>query len=82
MNEQSYIQGSRRAWLHMLTMCLYHLAGVNHPLKTRARLVAEREEAIQALRSICEECGDNDWDEGLHLADIIDKHLGKHLLSK
>lgn len=40
----------------------------------------ERQEAIVILRSLCEEFGDNDWGDDLHLADIIDKHLRRHLI--
>jgi predicted secreted protein len=42
-------------------------------------LVLEREAAVQALREMCRDFGDNDWPEDLHLADILDKHLAKHL---
>jgi hypothetical protein len=39
----------------------------------------EREMTIVALRSLCAEFGDNDWPDDLHLADVVEKHLGKHL---
>lgn len=39
----------------------------------------ERDEAIRILRDVCEEFGDNDWDNDLHLADIIEKHLHRNL---
>ena len=39
----------------------------------------ERGEAVAALRSICAEHGDNNWPDELHLADAINKHLGKYL---
>ena len=44
-----------------------------------AKLIIEREEAISQLRRICEAHGDNDWDENLHMGDIIEKHLGNYL---
>lgn len=31
------------------------------------------------LRDICKEYGDNDWDDDLHIVDIVDKHLHRHL---
>lgn len=43
---------------------------------------AERKETIMVLRILCKYFGDNDWDENLHLADIIDKHLGRHLYAQ
>lgn len=39
----------------------------------------ERATTIAALRSLCAEFGDNDWPDDLHLADVVEKHLGKHL---
>lgn len=42
-------------------------------------LTEEREETIKMLRIICKDHGDLDWQDNLHLTDIIDKHLGKHL---
>jgi hypothetical protein len=78
MNETAYVAGSRRAWLSMLQECMRQL-GRDTPEFQQARLVAEREEAILALRLICEEHGDNDWLDDLHLADIIAKHLAPHL---
>jgi hypothetical protein len=43
------------------------------------RLRGQRLDAIAQLRSICADFGDNDWDDDLHLGDVIEKHLGKHL---
>jgi len=39
----------------------------------------ERREIISALRDACSEIGDNDWPDDLHIADIIEKHLARHL---
>lgn len=43
---------------------------------------SERAEAVAVLREACDLLGDNDWDDALHLADVIEKHLLKHLLRK
>jgi hypothetical protein len=43
---------------------------------------SERKETINVLREICEYYGDNDWPDNLHLADIIEKHLFRHLDNK
>lgn len=75
--ELAYENGSRMAWLSMFRECLRHLQG--EPEARAMMWVSERTEAIAALRRVCGEYGDNDWDENLHLADIIEKHLGKHL---
>lgn len=42
----------------------------------------EREQTISALRNICSTYGDNDWDDDLHLADVIAKHLHRNLNDK
>lgn len=39
----------------------------------------ERDETIAMLRHVCEEHGDNDWPDNLHLADVIEKHLWRNL---
>ena len=78
MDEQAYIQGSRAAWTAMLQRCLIEL-GIDDPLAGNVRWVMEREQTIAALRDVCERHGDNDWDEHLHLADIIEKHLARHI---
>lgn len=78
MNESDYERGSRMAWALMLQECLRHL-GYKSEDGARAAWILEREAALRALRDICEHHGDNDWPEELHLADIIEKHLGRHL---
>ena len=76
--ERGYVEGSRRAWMNVLLHAAKQL-GVEDPLSKTAYLIAEREEAKQALRAICAKYGDNEWDESLHLRDIIEEHLGAHL---
>jgi hypothetical protein len=78
MDEQSYIEGSRRAWLFMLRECLRQL-GVDDVEAGKAQWVSERQEAIARLRHVCASFGDNNWPDDLHLADIIEKHLRRHL---
>jgi hypothetical protein len=39
----------------------------------------ERADAVAALRSLCEDFGDNEWPDDLHLADVINKHLLPYL---
>lgn len=77
-DEQQYASGSRMAWLIMLGQCLRHL-GIDDPEAGKARWAAERMEAVQTLRKACERHGDNEWSDDLHLADVIDKHLLRHI---
>lgn len=79
IHEQGYVDGQRRVWLGLLQEALRNL-GIEDPEVSKARWASERVEAICRLRALCAECGDNDWPDDLHLADIIDKHLGDHLL--
>ena len=80
--EQSYIQGKRAAWLFLLRMALVELhlqrdSGNADVLLAEALL--ELEETRGALRRACAEHGDNDWPDDLHLVDVIEKHLVRHL---
>lgn len=79
--EAAYTRGSRMAWSMMLLQCLKNL-GYDDPEAQKATWVLERENAIAQLRDVCSQFGDNDWDEMLHLGDVIEKHLGWHLYSK
>lgn len=81
MRETDYITGSRAAWLEMLRVCLKNL-GYESTEAAKAAWVIEREEASLALRGVCAAFGDNVWDEKLHLADVIDKHLARHLYER
>jgi hypothetical protein len=76
--EQAYIRGSTAAWRSILGQALMQL-GIDDPKAKQARWVAERLDTIAVLRDLCGEHGDNDWPDNLYLADIIEKHLGKHL---
>lgn len=80
MNEDDYVRGERMAWSLMLQQCLMHL-GYKSEEGSMAGWILEREAAIRALRDVCERHGDNDWPEDLHLGDIIEKHLTRHLES-
>ncbi len=78
MSEQDYINGNRQALTIMLRHCCREL-GYDDFESRKVSWIAEREEAILALRDICKNYGDNDWNHNLHLADIIQKHLHRHL---
>lgn len=76
--EKLWLLGYRSAWLAVLSEALGHL-GYDSEACSKVGWVTERENAIAVLRRVCAEHGDNDWDEKLVLADVIDKHLGRHL---
>jgi hypothetical protein len=78
--EPIWERGRRTAYARLLDLCLANLDDPEMADKIRAgRLLSEREAAVVALRSLCEDFGDNDWPASLHLEDVIEKHLGRHL---
>lgn len=55
-------------------------AGGFHPSACeRCVLRGERDATVKMLRDVCADFGDNDWADELHLADVIEKHLARHL---
>lgn len=76
--EQHWMQGRRSAYVSLLQTCLGEL-GYKGDEAQKVLWIMEREQAIAKLREICAAHGDNNWDNELHLADIIDKHLFDHL---
>jgi hypothetical protein len=76
--EKIWVRGNRAAWLRMLRECLRQL-GIDDPDAGRARWIQERQDSIAALRMLCDDFGDNEWEDSLYLSDVIEKHLGDHL---
>lgn len=42
----------------------------------------ERVAVVRVLRKVCERFGDNDWEDELHLGDVIEKHLEPYLAKR
>jgi hypothetical protein len=78
MNERDYENGYRMAATSILQSCLSALDYKGDSAQ-RSAWILERESAISTLRRVCAEFGDNDWENNLHLSDIIDKHLARYL---
>lgn len=76
MDEKAYVMGSNAAYSTMLALCLKYLGKEEYD---KNKWVVERAEIVHMLRMICDEYGDNDWPDDLHLADVIEKHLWNHL---
>ncbi len=77
--EAAYVRGHRQALVGIFRYCCREL-GYDNAEALKVNWVVEREEAVAALRALCEKYGDNNWPNDLHLGDIIEKHLGRHLL--
>jgi len=78
MNERDYTRGERAALTRMLALIVRDL-GYDDPEAAKVAWIKQREAAVAALRSVCEDHGDNDWPDDLNLADVIEKHLARHL---
>lgn len=78
LDEQSYDLGWKAAWERIF---MESLRQIDHPTEGRSReaLILERSAAIGILRQVCADHGDNDWDNDLHLSDILEKHLACYL---
>lgn len=76
--DRSWLAGNRAAWRELLIQALAMLGYSGDELE-RHSWILEREAAVAQLRKLCERFGDNDWPNDLHLADVIEKHLGRYL---
>lgn len=77
--DQAFTQGRKSLAINIMRTCCNEI-GLEQ--KQQANLAIERQEAVHMLRQVCEEHGDNDWPDDLYLADVIEKHLYRHLNSK
>ena len=75
--EVEYERGRRAGLMAVVRAALVDLGP--DPNCEAERLALERAEAVAQLRIICDRCGDNEWPDELHLGDVIEKHLGRHL---
>lgn len=75
---QAYLDGEHMAWSMIAEQCIQHLNSET-AIKAVVSYLIERNEAVVKLRDLCRDFGDNSWDDSLHLADIIEKNLARHL---
>jgi hypothetical protein len=75
---EAYDAGNRAAWRMLLQEACLNL-GYDDPAAGQAAWILEREGTVAALREACAEFGDNEWEDDLFLADIIEKHLDRNL---
>jgi hypothetical protein len=90
MNEaesKNYMRGQRKVYRELLGTALRGLGRDDVPddVASAQRRIAALESELAAarvqLRMLCKDFGDNDWEDDDHLADVIERHLGKHLHS-
>lgn len=77
-----YLEGKNNALKDTILHCQNELRNNGVELKTDEKFSQERVDVIKTLRSFCREFGDNNWDDNLHLSDVIDKHLAINLDSR
>ncbi len=76
--EAGYETGQKVLLVRQLASIVKEL-GYDDPEAAKARWIVERGEVVAMLRCECERHGDNDWPDTLHLSDVIEKHLFRHL---
>ncbi len=74
--DRHYQAGRQACASSMLSSLLHDLEPEQRPL---ARMVEQASRARAQLRTLCADHGDNDWDDNLDLADVIEEHLGRYL---
>jgi hypothetical protein len=80
IEEAAYTRGQRDLLLRKLSEILRELGYEHSDVDiSKEVMIKERESTIQALRIVCDDFGDNDWDEQCDLSSVIINHLGKHL---
>ena len=80
MDELSYIRGSNQALVGMLSFVLGELDFDETDMEKKYySWIEERQAIVNQLRVLCDEYGDNDWPDDLHLGDVIEKHLARSL---
>lgn len=85
--EKQYERGYRAAWCVVLKQAIRELLPLDTSAMTGAELklgqvTGHLEDTRAMLRRVCAEFGDNDWGDELHLADVVEKHLARHLRNK
>lgn len=76
-NDRWYLEGRKGAFAEILRHCMGQIGQTQYTIAEV--LTVERVETLKMLRQVCERFGDNDWPDNLHLADVIEKHLMRHL---
>lgn len=80
MTEEAYEEGKIIALMNIIEHCKKELIALGYEVPTDIR-GTERADVIKTLRVLCSQHGDNEWPDGLHVSDIIEKHLIAHLLA-
>lgn len=73
--EEAYILGGKAFAQRILRECISELGAAG----TAERWRLERAAVVAKLREICADHGDNDWEDGDHLRDVLEKHLYAYL---
>ena len=83
--DEAYERGEADVYRRLLSMAIRGMGVDEIPddadrMRLRiARLEAEMADARVQLRKLCEDFGDTDWPDNLHLGDVIERHLARAL---
>lgn len=76
--EEFYVRGRRSFARRVMAECAIELDGEE---RSRAHLMVERSAAIESLRHLAKRFGlPTDWDDDLHMADVVDKWIERPLV--
>jgi hypothetical protein len=75
--DRAYVRGMEGVWRSLVQQGIANIGP--SPVRDLGALHAERHDAVRALREVCALLGDNDWEDDLHLGDIIEKHVLPHI---
>lgn len=78
LEDQAYENGYRAAAKAVIRSMLRRLRPDEEDRKL-CRMALELDDTRQQLRRVCAVAGDNDWEDNLYLADVVEKHLGRYL---
>jgi len=76
--EKAYTEGTRAAWSRILTLAAAEL-GADTSDGRLAALLAERAAVVAKLWEICAGYGSTDWPDDMHLPNVLERHLRRHI---
>lgn len=86
--ERAYVDGMTSVYRELLGVALrgLHREPMPETLESAQKRIAQLETHLTdvrgTLRRLCADYGDNDWDDDLHLSDVLEKHLVCYFLDE
>lgn len=88
--ERAYIEGGRSAWRRLLGDAILELSwdkdsinsSADQTVARGAAAIVQLDEVRAEIRKLCEKFGDDSWEDGDHLVDVLRNYLEPHLTKK